>query len=285
MNEPQESEDSRSASVDPRESVQELDNGAAVESLSTVEPITPAGDCGQDLKQDPTSPDKKLASFLVHLRTDCHVKEQVCLKVAEFIHTSATQAVKEAREHPEVEVANLPTVSAGSSFLSLRRFRKCISESGYVQPKTIVLGTTTSGALHTYQYVPLLDQLDFLIRHKPILDSITSTGVPNPDVYEDWYTLLLSQKVKEGLYFHLYYDEFQTVNPVGNKTKKGKLGAIYFVIGTTPFHSKKEHIFLLSIFKSAYFTGPYKEAILKRIVDDVKVFESKGLKLCGTEKL
>ena len=86
------------------------------------------------------------------------------------------------------------------------------------------------GQQQTYQYVPLLEQLEVLLRNQTLSAAISADPEASFGLYEDWSTGN-KHAAKNGLYIHLYYDEFQTVNPLGTKTKRNKLGAIYFTVG------------------------------------------------------
>lgn len=74
----------------------------------------------------------------------------------------------------------------------------------------------------------------------------------------------------------IYYDDIQVVNPVGNKTKRNHLGAFYFSLGTSPFRSRKRHIFLLALLRTSYLKE-HKAIVRRTIVDDCKTLENKGI--------
>ena len=79
----------------------------------------------------------------------------------------------------------------------------------------------------------------------------------------------------------LYHDDFNVVNPLGNKTVKYKTAAFYFVLGKLPskFRSKLSDINLV-LLASAQIVSKYGyHKILQPVLDDIKELETKGVEV------
>lgn len=81
----------------------------------------------------------------------------------------------------------------------------------------------------------------------------------------------------------LYIDDFQIVSPLGNKTKKHKITAIYWSLGNIPhqFRSKLYTIQLLCLTRTSNIKK-HCHQIFKNIIMDIKVLESQGINIPGT---
>lgn len=89
----------------------------------------------------------------------------------------------------------------------------------------------------------------------------------------------------------MYYDNFETANPLGSKRGVHKIGALYFVLRNLPpkFNSAVMNIHLVALFHTEdvkkYGFGP----ILHPLINDIKTLESHSLdfpfssgNVCGT---
>ena len=91
-----------------------------------------------------------------------------------------------------------------------------------------------------FAYVPILQTLQSILENPNLRDMLTSSHTPKDNVYFD---------VKDGLYMkrhplfsnescalqiQLFYDDFETANPLGSKKGIHKLGAIYFTLRNFP---------------------------------------------------
>ena len=132
----------------------------------------------------------------------------------------------------------------------------------------------------SFQYVPLLEQLSELLKHDELkrvcLTERSSDLADAERVFADFKTGE-NHRHEDGLSLIIYYDDFNVVNPVGNKVKQNKLGAFYFAVGNTPFRSRKRHIFLLALFKTSYLKGQHGPRIISTIVEDLKRLEDTGI--------
>lgn len=84
---------------------------------------------------------------------------------------------------------------------------------------------------------------------------------------------------KNALQIHLFYDDFETANPLGSKKGIHKLGGMYFTLRNFPpqFNSSLTNIHLCVLFHAQDIKTYGFDAILEAIVSDIKVLEIKGI--------
>ena len=117
------------------------------------------------------------------------------------------------------------------------------SRESFVPPVEITLGMdSVSGKPETVQYVPIIDTLAMLLKREDVLGKVLNGPKTNTNLYncysagkffkenDFWST---SEGIKK-LEIILYHDDFNVVNPLGNKTSKYKVSAFYFVLGNLP---------------------------------------------------
>lgn len=79
----------------------------------------------------------------------------------------------------------------------------------------------------------------------------------------------------------LYYDDFETANPLGSKKGVHKLGCVYFILINFPpkLNSVLMNIHLVSVFHSEDLKKYGFDAILKPLLDDLKNLEVEGMQV------
>lgn len=79
----------------------------------------------------------------------------------------------------------------------------------------------------------------------------------------------------------LYFDDFETSNPLGSHAGVYKLGVVYFSIPTLPpeYLSKLENIFLALIFHSSERSKYGNEKIFRCLIEELKTLEKDGITL------
>ena len=77
----------------------------------------------------------------------------------------------------------------------------------------------------------------------------------------------------------MYHDNFNIVNPLGNKTEKYKISAFYFVIGnfSAKFKSRLEDIHLAVLSPAAFASKYGYKTILALLLHDIKKLETEGI--------
>nr|XP_046468096.1 uncharacterized protein LOC124212256 [Neodiprion pinetum] len=152
----------------------------------------------------------------------------------------------------------------------------------------------------TFMYVPILDNLRFILANPSARKIIfhKSKQITRNGNKQKNNTL---QDINDGSYFashplfahsnyalqlQIYYDDFETTNPLGSKTGVHKLGGIYFTLRNFPpyVNSSLENIHLLALFHAADYKTFGFDEILEPIIKDIKILESEGLDL-GKKKV
>ncbi|XP_026823800.1 uncharacterized protein LOC105276340 [Ooceraea biroi] len=79
----------------------------------------------------------------------------------------------------------------------------------------------------------------------------------------------------------LYFDDFETCNPLGSHAGIYKLGAIYFTIASVPpkYASRIENIFLAMLFHSQDRTQFGNRSVFNTLLQELKQLETKGLSI------
>lgn len=138
----------------------------------------------------------------------------------------------------------------------------------------------------SYTYIPIFETLKFLFKNQSFLSFITKDAVqPASSIISNYSQGLnfrnniLFLENQPCLQIQLYFDEFETVNPLGSKTGGHKLGAVYFIIRNLPsyFNSVPQNIHLLALFYSADVKVFGFNKILDKILSDVKQLETVGI--------
>lgn len=185
--------------------------------------------------------------------------------------------------------------------------RNKIMNSKVIMPREICIGMRNDTVLHkesesrtevnipkTFQYIPLLETLKSLIHNNTDLLKFLTTknNFPEGNIIGNGTYLegnALFQQKKYFLKLQLYYDDFETVNPLGSKTTVHKMGGIYFTILNLPsaFNTCLKNIHLLALF----FTSDLKTAdmqenisinkVLAPIIEDIKILETCGIVVEG----
>ncbi|XP_040924480.2 uncharacterized protein LOC114846307 isoform X1 [Betta splendens] len=138
-----------------------------------------------------------------------------------------------------------------------------------------------------FAYVPILQTLQSILSNPHLSDIFTSSHTPNDGVYCD---------IKDGLYMkrhplfssknlalqiQLFYDEFETANPLGSKKGVHKLGGIYFTLRNFPpkLNSCLVNIHLCALFHAQDIKTYGFDTILEPIINDLKVLETDGIEV------
>ncbi|CAH1110432.1 unnamed protein product [Psylliodes chrysocephalus] len=84
----------------------------------------------------------------------------------------------------------------------------------------------------------------------------------------------------------LYYDDYETGNPLGSHSGIQKLGAIYCSVACLPpkYQSALENIFLVTLFHSSDFKEFGANAIFPRLIEELNSLRSDGIKVTLLDK-
>ena len=176
---------------------------------------------------------------------------------------------------------------------SLSEFIK--SKEEFLKPVEINLGwDNVTQKFDSIQYVSIISTLKILLKHEDVLASILHQNNQEKDdrlrTYRDGKVFhrnrLLSSK-QNSLQLILCHDDFETVNPLGNKVVKYKVSAFYFVLENilAKYRSRLNNINLLLLAPSALVQKYGYKEMLKPVLDDILTLENTGIeiKLDGQE--
>lgn len=228
--------------------------------------------------------DKLIKANLTHDTLDDILKYS-----KELVHKTieiATHAVgRSTRSMKDIEDA-LRSAEKNLTFhlnqLSTRYRRRVnyVNHEYYVTPRSIPVGE------NYFQYVPILESLKSLFADKNFKDmyfAYNNNHQCKEGVYEryccgqNYKKNYLFQLNKNCIQIQLFYDDVQLTCAL--KTRPHKVCAIYFIVRNLPlnFTSKLDNMYLVCLSDSKLVAENGYNAILKPIVDDIKILETDGI--------
>ena len=159
----------------------------------------------------------------------------------------------------------------------------------FVEPRTIRYNQSNPLVTDSFEYVPLLDSLQMLLKNEEILSQVLRPAVMKANIFSGFSDgsvfkqHAVYQRHPAALQLVLYADEFDVVNPLGVHASVHKMLAFYFVIGNLnqQLKSKKDAIQLLAICNSNDVKRHGLKAVADIIMDDVEILEQQGLAVSG----
>lgn len=139
---------------------------------------------------------------------------------------------------------------------------------GKVDPVDHVLGTRfatrrnqTTGtydqlvARDTFVYIPIFETLKSIYKNPNVIEMIKRDSEKRENMLYDlcdgdyFKSHILYSKQRHAIQIQLFYDDFETANPLGSKRGIHKLGAIYFTLRNfSPKYSRLLNIHLVTWF-------------------------------------
>lgn len=187
-----------------------------------------------------------------------------------------------------------------SNFTTETKWKKYFFENwGVVEPIEIPLGVRydsrrnrTTGTYDQvpitdkFVYVPLLQTLKFMFKNVEIQKHFVQPS-ENGEILREFCDGSyfkehpLFSKEQNSLQIQLFYDDFETSNPLGSKHGIHKIGSIYFVLRnlSSKVNSALMNIHLLALFHTQDVKRYGFNAILDPIVRDFKILETSGITL------
>ena len=138
-----------------------------------------------------------------------------------------------------------------------------------------------------FSYIPILQTLRSIFNNVNVPSALKSNHAFKDGIYADLidgihmksHTLFSSEK--QAIQIQLFFDEFETANALGSKKGLYKLGGLYFTIRNFPpkFNSSLTNIHLCALFHSQDIKTYGFDAILRPLVNDLKVLETQGIEV------
>ena len=222
---------------------------------------------------------KAISLFILNLREQKKVPADACAtivkQIGELFKIQSTELKKNLQKVLQRDngidlqtidgldnvMSSYHSVSDACSMLgSQNKQNKYFSERlDFVAPEKVTLGYE-NGKEESFMYVPIKKLLHALLKHEDILAEVTSGHKSLDGKMRDYcdgqafeQNDLFSSE-RNALQIILYHDDFQTVNPLGTRIKKNKLGAFYFSLGniSPQFRSRLELIVSFSTYQKAW---------------------------------
>jgi len=134
----------------------------------------------------------------------------------------------------------------------------------------------------TFYYVSIENTLRVILNQPQTLQLLDKTfRNPNCEVFSDWLDSSNGQRLQTyssqqfsacvPIFLQVYFDEVETVNPLGSKTSIHKLGAFYFVIKNFPaaVNSSLHNIHLLALAHSADLKRYTADAVVRSVCNEL----------------
>ena len=208
--------------------------------------------------------------------------------MVEFVHAFTKNAVRESGSSQgfsddPAEADYGTAVQKCEQLLS----RKCMERTALKQfdvqePHTITLEGLDEENKYTYQYLPLAPQLREFFRNKNVNDVLkTHNNSETEELHglQDGYAY--KDVKKDEILLNVYYDGFQSGNPLGSASKKHAIGAVYCSIGNTNYSGSLDDIFVVLVFQEIILQTHRWSALLSPLIDELKELEADGIDLFG----
>lgn len=142
-------------------------------------------------------------------------------------------------------------------------------------------------AADTCQYISVIDTVKFLFSCEHFERVYRQSNNRYDDRMHDYSDGLVFKRHElyknqpNALQIQLYFDDFETTNPLGSKTKIHKMGAVYFCIRNLPseYNSALNNIHLCLLFNSIDKDTYGLKKIFEPLLDDLRFLETKGIEV------
>ena len=227
-----------------------------------------------------------VALFLGKLQFLHNVPASVSAFVADSVRNIVSDAITEAIDNVSTDsqdaATHSKTLQALGEFRSRHNLDKFIRDGlAVVQPETIELGRSAQGKPYRYQYISIIEQLqNILAFNDNIAKFVLHELRPNHLVLRDVIDGSCHRDDASGVIrLIFYFDEFGIVDPLGNKSSKYKVGAIYYSILNIPsrLRSRLCGIFLAALFKSSLIKRVGWHKLLQRFLTDIAQLRTGGI--------
>lgn len=142
-------------------------------------------------------------------------------------------------------------------------------------------------AADTCQYISVIDTVKFLFSCEHFERLYRQSNYRDDGKMYDYSDGLVFKRHElyknqpSALQIQLYFDDFETTNPLGAKTKIHKMGAVYFCLRNLPseYNSALNNIHLCLLFNSIDKDTYGLKKIFEPLLDDLRFLETKGIEV------
>lgn len=241
-----------------------------------------------------------IASGVNNSVMDVIVKEMeyVFVEIINLVTKLGKQTLGEQFDMVAIQIRSLVSgfVKVKSSYQRQNLYQ---SRNNLILPTEISLGSRIDSKIKdakrqqvvvedTFMYVPLLKTLEKIIQIPQLYQYFESISKPNGQIFkfcdsESFKNNKLFSKYPQSIQLQLFYDDFETVNPLGSKKGIHKLGALYFILRNLSdfINSQLSQIHLLALFYSEDAKKYGYGSILKHVLPDIKILETTGISIGG----
>ena len=211
-----------------------------------------------------------VADFVLSLQAQ-GVPKRICEDIVDKFKHFGTQVECElkggASSGPSTQsvsgLANIDTAYKMTEFAK--------NERGYISPEPQFINNTSKAVS---QFVPMAEQIRTVLQCED--DFSFEKHTPNHTL-QDISDGSLHAHDKDRLHLIIYFDEFTVFNPIGNKTKKYSIGAIYYTFADMQKRSSLHNIYLAMLFHSSMLKIHSKAGILSPLVKELISLETEGV--------
>ncbi|XP_042070926.1 uncharacterized protein LOC106632482 [Haplochromis burtoni] len=127
-----------------------------------------------------------------------------------------------------------------------------------------------------FMYIPIMGSLSSMFRNGELCSSFQKTKLNMEGLYRDlndgsyFKNHSLFSQQEHALQIQLYYDDFETANPLGSKKAVHKLGCIYFVLRNLPpeLNSVLMNIHLVALLHSEDLKKYFNDHLNAFVIED-----------------
>ena len=145
----------------------------------------------------------------------------------------------------------------------------------------------------TFYYVPIEDTIKLVLQQADSWKMIDRrSDSAHNDTIDDWFSGRHAKDMQKHcqeeypdtipVFIQIYFDEVETVNPLGSKTGIHNLGAFYFVIKNFPacVNSSLQNIHLLALAHAEDLKKYNADAVMKVVADELHHLHKAGFSIC-----
>ena len=221
-----------------------------------------------------------------------NVPQNVCDEVVAEFKKLSHQVASEYKSHiahcpigKEVDISTLPSVSALEEVSNARKQDKYAKRKfGMVPPESKVLKAENDHSKDSYQFISVTQQLKTLFSNenfREAYDRATDVppkdGTPEPEYRDIEDGSFHKNADRDSIKLIIYSDEFTVSCPIGNKTQKYGIVAVYFAVANLKNRSRLDHIHLALLVHKSHVRRHSWAKVLQPLVDDLKSLESHGI--------